>query len=95
MTTATTLATPPVPAVNLSGEAAAGPWEAVIAVAIAAAALLYLARSYGFLGKRKKPGCAECASGCGCGSQSTAPDAKACTAPIFVTAPDNTERRDA
>ena len=93
--TTTAIAAPPTPAVDLSGEAAAGPWEIIVPVVIALAALIYLARSYGFLGKRKKPACAHCASGCRGGTQGLPPDAKVCAAPPFVPAPGHADRRDA
>jgi hypothetical protein len=70
--TTTAFAALPAPPVDLSSEAASGPWEIVVPAAIAAAALLYLARSYGFLSKRKTPGCAQCPSGCGCGGENAA-----------------------
>ncbi|KAA5602171.1 hypothetical protein [Blastochloris sulfoviridis] len=96
MTTTAAVAAPPVPAVDLSGEATAGPWEIIIPVVIAVAALLYLARSYGFLGKRKKPGCAQCASGSGsgCAGQAAAPEANTCAATSFAPVPGRAARRD-
>ncbi|NJO54656.1 MAG: hypothetical protein HC829_07295 [Bacteroidales bacterium] len=92
MMTTTALAASPVPAVDLSSEATFGPWETVIAVTIAAVALIYLLRSYGLIGRRKQPGCAQCASGGGCAGQGSADEVKICaTAPLGST-PDQTGR---
>ncbi|NJL08218.1 MAG: hypothetical protein HC900_08080 [Methylacidiphilales bacterium] len=91
----TALAASPVPAVDLSSEATFGPWEAVIAVAIAAVALIYLLRSYGLIGRRKQPGCAQCASGGGCAGQGPADVAKSCAAAPLGSAPDQTRQHSA
>lgn len=65
-TAGATATVPPAQRIDLSAEAAAAPWEVAVAILIALAALGYLLRSWGFLGRRKQPACATCGSGCGC-----------------------------
>ncbi|EJW11064.1 hypothetical protein A33M_3598 [Rhodovulum sp. PH10] len=94
--TGATAAVPPAQRIDLSAEATAAPWEVAVAILIALAALAYLLRSWGLLGRRKQPACATCGSGCGCSAapgfggtpctDAACADTKACA---------DTERREA